>query len=72
LAVTPGKYLRAKIREDRDAWTSEKKSGQSVLVHKALHQQEPDGSSNKHSENEKNNNRWCETEHGNQSGCGMN
>jgi hypothetical protein len=36
-------------------------------VHKALHQQEPDGGSNKHSENEQNDNRWCETQHGNQS-----
>jgi hypothetical protein len=36
-------------------------------VHKALHQQEPEGGSNKHSENEKNNKRWCETQHGNQS-----
>jgi hypothetical protein len=35
-------------------------------VHKALHQQEPDGGSNKHSENEQNDNRWCETQHGNQ------
>jgi hypothetical protein len=36
-------------------------------VHKALQQQEPDGSSNKHSENEQKDNRWCETQHGNQS-----
>ena len=36
-------------------------------MHKALHQQEPDGGSNKHSENEQNDNRWCETQHGNQS-----
>jgi len=36
-------------------------------VHKALHQQKPDGGSNKHSENEQNDNRWRETQHGNQS-----
>ena len=49
LTVTPGKYLRAKIGEDRDVWTSEKKCGQYVLLHKALHQQKPDGTSSKHS-----------------------
>src|SRR5436305_5864871 len=68
LAVTPGKYLRAKIREDRNTWTSEKKSGQYVLLHKALHQQKPDGSSSKHSDNEEDHQRWCETQHRNRSG----
>src|SRR6266581_209366 len=68
LPVTPGKNLRAKIKEDRDAWTAEKKSGQYVLVYKTLHQQKPDGSSNKHSDNEQDDHHWCETKHGNQSG----
>ena len=68
LAVTPGKYLRAKIREDRNMWTSEKKCGQNVLMHKALHHQKPDGSSNKHSDNEQHHHHWCETQNGNQPG----
>jgi|SRR5438067_3650453 len=34
----------------------------------ALHQQKPDGSSDKHSDNEQDDNRRCETQHGNQSG----
>src|SRR5438552_4539041 len=68
LTVTPGRYLRAKIGEDRDVWTSEKKCGQYVLLHKALHQQKPDGTSSKHSDNEQDDHYWCETQHGNQSG----
>jgi len=68
LTVTPRKYLRAKIGEDRDARTSEKKCGQYVLLHKALHQQKPDGTSSKHSDNEQDDHYWCETQHGNQSG----
>src|SRR5437870_6453898 len=68
LTVTPGKYLRAKIGEDRDVLKSEKKCGHYVLLHKALHQQKPDGTSSKHSDNEQDDHYWCETQHGNQSG----
>jgi len=54
--------------EDRDAWTPKKKCRQYVLVHKAFHQQKPDGSSHKHSNNEQADHHWCETQHGNHSG----
>src|SRR5438093_13559644 len=67
LTVTPGKYLRAKIGEDRDARTSEKKCRQYVLLHKALHQQKPDGTSSKHSDNEHTDDYWSNADHGNQS-----
>src|SRR5436190_18828670 len=66
LTVTPRKYLRAKIGEDRDAWTSEKKCGQYVLRHKALHQQKPDGTSSKHADNEQDDHYWRKTLHGRQ------